>query len=299
MQLVLALANKSLFEEFSRKRNEFIEEQELEKMRLQHRLEKLKLLNIPHPSLSLNQTHKIPSSQNQLKLEKLSKKKLEQTVCQWSEDKSCKVCQSRVSMLPMYSSSKRHHCRICGCSVCGECIISKEDVKMCTKCLDILFQNNSCSSPQIELSHKSVSLEYQTFRSLRFQIENAIAKYQEKPNSDTRNEILSLFADFEDKKLIISQLFSLLCPVLHRNFEHFCILFYQEHKFTLKNQIVEGKFNRIETEEMAIFEQQAHYLRSQIEHAIRTGKIEDALSLRESLSEIEIVLDQKTLKKTK
>ena len=49
----------------------------------------------------------------------------------------------------------------------------------------------------------------------------------------------------------------------------------------------------IVTEQRAIFEQQADYLRKEINKAIKKGKIEDALVLRESLAELELHLNKR------
>ena len=51
----------------------------------------------------------------------------------WEMKKSCKLCFKTFTLV-----HRRHHCRLCGSSICDECTIYYKDKKCCTTCFKIV-----------------------------------------------------------------------------------------------------------------------------------------------------------------
>ena len=264
MPFLLALPSKCHCEEFDNIRKQYVQEIEIEKMRLEHRLEKLQLTH----SLSLKQT--------------------KQPICQRIESKTCTVCHAKFATFSLASSAKKHHCKLCGHCCCSNCIALFQSLKFCTKCRSVL--SYSKGSILQDSNFMLLQVEYEEFRNLQRTIQHVLETGNE--GASFRSSIVDLFLQFEQQKHALSEKFGKMSLVLQRNFEHFCIMFYQNHKFTIKPIGPPVHNSEIETEECAVFEQQAKYLRKEINQSIRMGKIEDALCMRESLAEIEFLLQQ-------
>lgn len=283
-QLLLALPNRSLCKEFIKKRCEFVEKREIERIRLETRFIRIK-----------EGTTRTGEGEQE---EEMKRPK--------EEKKRCKSCNSK---LPLFFSTP-FVCSLCKVGYsCKKCWCLKEQVSLCKECFNLLTPPSPTTTTMVSNGNSLLLLEdYNKFTAIKKRIESLLFQFSTTDKSGTRNEILSLFSKFEELKLHLEQSLSSLSKVIATNFGHFCLLFYQQYKFTLKYQNClvgeneggggggEEEDNAatrtvvIQTEQRAIFEQQANYLRKEINKAIKKGKLEDALLLRENLAELEIQL---------
>ncbi len=172
-QLLLALPNRSLCKEFIKKRCEFVEKREIERIRLETRFIRIK-----------EGTTRGEGEQEEEEEEKEMKGPKE-------EKKRCKSCKSK---LPLFFSTP-FVCSLCKAGYsCKKCWCLKEQVSLCKECFNLLTPTTT----MVSIGNSLLLLEdYNKFTAIKKRIESLLFQFSTTDKSGTRNEILSLFSSLK------------------------------------------------------------------------------------------------------